>query len=160
MRWAIWYHSYNIKNAKNNHGEVLLVVKFTKCSTPPWVFFMLFKLCKWYQIAQNITRFSLSHIFQYMDRIQGHIWENTYQRNLYIRIFYPVWRISLISPEIYILTPRTHSSVWNLWKNAGNFAVLVCCAAYTRQKSDSFYIKFSVEWNELIPSFWNQQEVA
>ena len=34
---------------------MLLVFNFTKNNTPPWVFFTLFKLCKWYQIAQNIT---------------------------------------------------------------------------------------------------------
>ena len=28
---------------------------FTIINTPPWVFFMFFKLYKWYQIAQNIT---------------------------------------------------------------------------------------------------------
>ena len=28
---------------------------FTKINTPPWVFFMFFKLYKWYQIAQRIT---------------------------------------------------------------------------------------------------------
>ena len=27
MRCAIWYHSYNLKKAKNAHGEVLLLVK-------------------------------------------------------------------------------------------------------------------------------------
>ena len=27
---------------------------FTKSSTPPWVYFTFFKLCKWYQIAQSI----------------------------------------------------------------------------------------------------------
>ena len=43
----------------------------TKNSTPPWVFFKFFKLCKWYQIAQNVTleqnktlqRHSSSHPF-------------------------------------------------------------------------------------------------
>ena len=30
---------------------------------------------------------------------------------------------------MYKLTLRARSSVWNLWKNAGNFTVLVCCAA-------------------------------
>ena len=29
--------------------------KFTKSNTPPWVFFMFFKLWKYYQIAQSIT---------------------------------------------------------------------------------------------------------
>ena len=28
---------------------------FTKSNIPPWVFFMFFKLCKWYQIVQRIT---------------------------------------------------------------------------------------------------------
>ena len=30
--------------------------------------------------------------------------------------------------KIYKITLRTCSSVWYLWKNAGNFAVLVCWA--------------------------------
>ena len=29
MRCAIWYHLYNLKNVKNIHGEVLLLVTFT-----------------------------------------------------------------------------------------------------------------------------------
>ena len=62
MLYAIWYHLYNLKNVKNTHGGVLLLVKlqakarnFTKSSTPLWVFFTFFKLCKWYQIGQSIT---------------------------------------------------------------------------------------------------------
>ena len=38
-------------------GGVLILVEvqaFTKSNTPPWVFFMFFKLHKWYQIAQRI----------------------------------------------------------------------------------------------------------
>ena len=59
---AIWYHSYNLKYAKNTHGGVLLLVKleasacnFSKSNTPPWVFFTFFKLHEWYQIAQSTT---------------------------------------------------------------------------------------------------------
>ena len=51
MRCAIWYHLYNLKNVKNTHGGVLILVKHTS----PWIFFMLFKLYKLYQIAQRIT---------------------------------------------------------------------------------------------------------
>ena len=61
MRCAVWNHLYNLKNVKNTHREVLLLVKwqakacsFTNSNTPPWVFFTLFKLCNWYQIAQSI----------------------------------------------------------------------------------------------------------
>ena len=42
---SIWYHLYNLKNLKNTHGGVLLLVKlqtsacnFTKSNAPPWVF--------------------------------------------------------------------------------------------------------------------------
>ena len=59
---AIWYHSYNLKNVKNNHGGVLTLVKlqalacnFTKVNTPPWVFFTFFELYEWYQIAKRTT---------------------------------------------------------------------------------------------------------
>ena len=39
---------------------------FTKRNTPPWMFFTFFKLCRLYQIAQNITNifnFYLSNSF-------------------------------------------------------------------------------------------------
>ena len=52
MFCAIWYHSYNLKNVKNTHGGVLLLMK---SNTPPRVFFTFLKLYKLYQIAQNIT---------------------------------------------------------------------------------------------------------
>ena len=56
MLCAIWYHLYNLKNVKNTHGGVLLLVKLqAKSNTPSWVFFTFFKLYKWYQIAQRIT---------------------------------------------------------------------------------------------------------
>ena len=47
---------------KNTHGGVLILVKlqtlafnFTKINTPPGLFFTLFKIYKWYQIAQRTT---------------------------------------------------------------------------------------------------------
>ena len=33
----------------------LKACNFTKITTPPWVFFMFFKLYKWYQISQRTT---------------------------------------------------------------------------------------------------------
>ena len=27
MRWVIWSYLYNLKNVKNTHGEVLLLIK-------------------------------------------------------------------------------------------------------------------------------------
>ena len=67
MRCAIWYHLYKLRNVKNTHGGVLILVKlqaeacnFTKTNTPPWVFFTFFKLYKWYHIAQRTTYIVLS----------------------------------------------------------------------------------------------------
>ena len=38
MRCAIWYHLYNLKNVKNTHGGVLILVKLQACSTgKKWV---------------------------------------------------------------------------------------------------------------------------
>ena len=62
MRCAIWYPLCNLKNVKNTHEEVLILVKlqasarnFTKINTSPWMFFTFFKLYKGYQIAQRVT---------------------------------------------------------------------------------------------------------
>ena len=35
----------------------LLACNFTKSNTPPWMFFTFFKLCKWFQITQRITKY-------------------------------------------------------------------------------------------------------
>ena len=64
---------YNLKNVKNTHREVLILVmlqastcNLTKINTPLWVFFTFFKLYKWYQIAQHITYFAdLSELITY-----------------------------------------------------------------------------------------------
>ena len=62
VRCAIWYQLYNLKNGKNFHGRVLILVKlqakacnFTEINTPAWVFFTFLKLYKWYQIGQRTT---------------------------------------------------------------------------------------------------------
>ena len=63
MRCATWYHLYNLKNVKNTHGGVLVLV--TKSNTPPRVFFTFLRLYKQYQIAQNITlsvRFTMTKV--------------------------------------------------------------------------------------------------
>ena len=46
MLCAIWYHLYNLKNVKNIHGRVLVLVQLqalacnsSKSDPPPWVFF-------------------------------------------------------------------------------------------------------------------------
>ena len=68
MLCAIWYHLYNLKNVKNTHRGVLLLVmleteacNFTKSNTSVTrMFFVFSKLYKWYQIVQHITNVSIS----------------------------------------------------------------------------------------------------
>ena len=62
MLCAIWFHIFNLKNVKNTPKGVLHLVKFwaeawnfTRSVTPPWVLSMLFKLLKWYKIAQSVS---------------------------------------------------------------------------------------------------------
>ena len=62
MCCTIWCHLYNLKNVKNTHEGVLILVKlraeacnFTKINSSSWVFFTFFELYKWYQIAQRTT---------------------------------------------------------------------------------------------------------
>ena len=68
--YAIWCYLYNLKNVKNTHGRVLLLVKlqaFTESDTSPWVFFRFFKLYKWYQIAQSVSTVQSVKVFQKHD---------------------------------------------------------------------------------------------
>ena len=44
---------------------MLKACNFTKRNTRPWDFFMFFKLCKWYQIAQHITNAVTCDLFPF-----------------------------------------------------------------------------------------------
>ena len=52
MLYVIWYHLYNFKNGEKHPW---MSDNFSKSIAHPWVFFMFFKLYKWYQIVQSIT---------------------------------------------------------------------------------------------------------
>ena len=65
MFYAIWHHLYNLKNVKNNHGGVLLLVKLQallKVTLLRGCFSRFFKLYKWHQIAQRISLSSISSV--------------------------------------------------------------------------------------------------
>ena len=49
MLWVIWYRLYKLKNVKNNHGVVLLLVKFEPQT--------VWNLCIC-DILQNLTPFA------------------------------------------------------------------------------------------------------
>ena len=59
MLCAIWYHLYNLKNVKNTHGGMLLLVKLQAEAFNV----TFFKLYKWYQIVQSITYVNLPKIY-------------------------------------------------------------------------------------------------
>ena len=52
-------HLYNLKNMKNTHGGVLLLV--LKVKSLYECFSRFFKLYKWYNIAQNVSIACLTH---------------------------------------------------------------------------------------------------
>ena len=69
MRCAIWYHLHNLKNMKNSHGGVLILVKlhaaacnFAKINTPPWVFFTFFN-CTNGTKSHNTTHITVERSF-------------------------------------------------------------------------------------------------
>ena len=99
MFCAIWYHLYDLKNVKNTHAGVLLLVKlqalscnFTKSNTPPWVLWSFInftndiKSCKASHICITITRgdldlLSANHtkwsntIKQFVDKLFECVWQ-------------------------------------------------------------------------------------
>ena len=80
MLCTIWYHLYNLKNVKNIHVGILLLVtlllgcfshflnctacNFTKSNILSWVFITFFKLYKWYLTAQRASYKNQSIDFQ------------------------------------------------------------------------------------------------
>ena len=65
MRCAICHHLHNLKNVKNTHGGVLILVKlqastcnFIKINTPPWVF-SRFLSCTNGNKSRNAPHFNL-----------------------------------------------------------------------------------------------------
>ena len=91
---TIWYHLHNLKNVKNTHRRVLLLVKllaetcnFTKSNTPPLVFLTVFKKRKWHQIVAHlfeILRVELK--FRYISTLPGKSYENIYHSNLWMQL--------------------------------------------------------------------------
>ena len=87
----------NLKRVKSTHGGVLILVKlqasaynFTKINTPPWVFFMLFKLYQWYQIAQHTTYFNkwkLSQKYKTVFSLKTAVCEDMILIKTYSKIF-------------------------------------------------------------------------
>ena len=87
MRCAIWYHLYNLKNVKNTHWRVLILVKLqasacnlTIINTPPWVFFTFFKLYimvpnrathHTYELTNLLTNYWLTHLFVWIFLIEN-----------------------------------------------------------------------------------------
>ena len=71
VRYAIWYHLYNLKNVKNTHGRVLFLVKlqaeacnFTKSNTPPGCFLRFLNCTNGTKLrnAPHISFFRMTYI--------------------------------------------------------------------------------------------------
>ena len=93
MLFVIWYYLYDLKNMENTHGGVLLLVKllassriFTKSITHPRMFFMFFKLYKWYQITQNVSYFYFLQLTEFLRTLIQLIWHYLMQSLQFITI--------------------------------------------------------------------------
>ena len=66
----IWYHLYNLKTLKTPmEKSQAKACNITKSNTPPWVFFTIFKLYRWYLIMQSFT-YSPSTFIDNFQKIQ------------------------------------------------------------------------------------------
>ena len=66
MFCAIWYHLYNLKNVKNIHGEVLLLVKMQAKKKPPTLLRVTL-LHGWFSCFLNCTNGNKSRKASYID---------------------------------------------------------------------------------------------
>ena len=114
---AIWYHLYNLKNLKNSHGGVLLLVNFTKSNTPPWVFFTFLKLYKWYQIAQSVTYYVMRSFKISLKRAR---------------------KISFIKTKILLYNKVGNYCYWDNWRN-NVYKILAEVSAIQSLSGDACY---------------------
>ena len=94
MQKSLWFYWRFWKwSPSRNNGSVLSRIisacNFTKINTPPWMFFTVFKLCKWYQVAQRITIFEEVMLYTLKDKIwifNLHHFTVIHRFNLYINL--------------------------------------------------------------------------
>ena len=73
---------------------------------------------------------------------------------------------SVFTSNVTLRTFKMQTSVLKLQRYVGNFMVLICSANSKLAHIDvrnftlKLYLKFSVQWSGLNPSFLNQEEVA
>ena len=103
-----------LKNAKNTHGGVLLLVKLhveannvTKSKTLLWVLFTIFKLYKWHWIVENVTYFI--NVF----------WRITLARNFSMEVKGKINTKAELTEAKYIIPSTEHH--WSIY----------CCIAVT-----------------------------
>ena len=70
MRYAIWYHLSNLKNVKNTHGGMLLLVKLQAKSNLLKVTFLYGCFSRFLNCTNNTKSRKASHMFQTFESIQ------------------------------------------------------------------------------------------
>ena len=108
---AIWYHLYNLKNVKNIHGGVFILINlqasacnFTESNTAPWVFFTFFKLYKWYQIARSVSYRTLPNIHEITFLQKANDSVKSFIKNFYYRYLTRSQARLLVSYHIWIIS--------------------------------------------------------
>ena len=72
MRYAIWYHLYNLKNVKNTHGGVLLLVKL-QAATLLKVTLLYWCFSRFLNCTNGIISQKTSHIYVFVEHTVANI---------------------------------------------------------------------------------------
>ena len=120
-RCAIWYHLYNLKNMKNTHGGVSILVKL-QAEAPSFVFFTFLKLYTCYQMVQRTTYYNQPNIvLDFRVRLSVHsstawkVFKCEVISGAYFSVFGLNTEISLHSIRIQENTHQKQLRIWTLF---------------------------------------------
>ena len=155
MLCTIWCHFYNLKNMKNTHGGVLLLVKkpatLLKVTLSPWVFFTFFKINKWYQMAQHITMYC-NRDFDFFFQCSSKVFPKSWNINRD--------ELDLKQRTALIILPMFQSflfrDIWYKWllHISANIYLFKVKNRNTRRKCEMFKVDNKNNRTTLMMSFW------
>ena len=103
VRCEIWYHLYNLKNVKNTHGTVLILVKIKN-------------------LRNNCTHGTKSHNASHMEKIR----KQKDTKNFSLQILY-IWnttqKMKLFIKDFFIKFDQIHRKLWT-WSHLLNKSLI------------------------------------
>ena len=90
-------------------------LQLSKSNTPPWLFFMFFKLYKWYQIAQRTTYYTRNHFKIYINLL-GWIACNSRNKKLFVTDGFVTLRIiTILVYKFYMKASKLLNVTLSYW---------------------------------------------